>query len=791
MLADRWDFKTNSYSSEQQVSAWTENVARLSFALKSPAEGQPMEASAQTRIGPDGVVCARMSAGRQSLVSTMQGDPGAVWLALLMEGQGQLSRPDNAFLMRPGDIAIGHVGTPTELVFETSFRALFVKFPGPVIARRAVMPPTGYLGILPRDSEVAPLFNALLTSVARTFDNLTTELMRLLEGTLTEFLMVALASAGTALSGMRINQAMMLNRISADIEARLGDPDLTLAAVADGQGMSARSLQKLFESSDDNFAHYLRRRRLERCRADIANPAFAPLPISEICFRWGFNDAAHFSRAFRDYFGISARALRAQLLSEVTNEEKAGRSRGWPEGHERALRRARTDRSPQEGGLAARKTPQAQQPPHHAPSEPCRHHLSVSSETVHWGFLNRDLEPVLEVRSGDYVTVETLTHHASDDYERMIEGDAAAEGVFRWDKHGKAVDRRGAGPMDATIYGRGAGEGFGVHICTGPIAIVGAEPGDVVELRIVDVALRPSANPRFEGKAFGSNAAAWWGFHYDDFLTEPRPREVVTIYELETENAGVFARPLYSYRWTPQGDPFGVMHATMDYPGVRVDPATVQKCVPTLKNLRIPARLHFGFIALAPKESGNVDSVPPAYFGGNLDNWRLGKGAKVFLPVSARGGLLSIGDPHAAQGDGEVNGTAIEASLTGQFQIILHKKGSMLDPALSDLDYPLIETETEWIVHGFSYPNHLAEFGKYGQGEIYQKSSLTTAMRDAFRKMRRFLMVTKGLTEDEAIALISVAVDFSVTQVVDGNLGVHAVLRKALFPDDRLPGFGH
>jgi acetamidase/formamidase len=172
-----------------------------------------------------------------------------------------------------------------------------------------------------------------------------------------------------------------------------------------------------------------------------------------------------------------------------------------------------------------------------------------------------------------------------------------------------------------------------------------------------------------------------------------------------------------------------------------------------------------------------VDSVPPAYFGGNLDNWRLGKGSVVYLPVSVPGALLSIGDPHAPQGDGELAGTAIECSMTGSVTVLLHKKGGRFD----DLTYPLIETPTEWVLTGFSHPNYLAEFGAKSQGEVYTKSSLDLAMKDAFRKARRFLTEFQGLSEDEAIALMSAAVDFGVTQVVDGNWGVHAIIRKALF----------
>ena len=114
----------------------------------------------------------------------------------------------------------------------------------------------------------------------------------------------------------------------------------------------------------------------------------------------------------------------------------------------------------------------------------------------------------------------------------MIAGDAAAEDIFRWTRETKTVDRRGAGPMDASVFGRGAGEGFGVHICTGPVAVRDAQPGDVLEVRILDMVPRPSRNREHAGRVFGSSVAAWWGYHYDEFVAEPKPREVVTIYEI-------------------------------------------------------------------------------------------------------------------------------------------------------------------------------------------------------------------------------------------------------------------
>src|SRR5260370_4275531 len=147
------------------------------------------------------------------------------------------------------------------------------------------------------------------------------------------------------------------------------------------------------------------------------------------------------------------------------------------------------------------------------------YYVPASDKTVHWGFFSRSLAPLIEVESGDIVTIKTLTHQATDDADRMVRGDPGAESVFYWDAKKKNVDRRGIGPMDSKV---GAGGGLGPHICTGPVAIKGAEPGDILEVRILDVMPRPSGNPQYKGKTFGSNAAWWWGFHYGDTLDEPK-----------------------------------------------------------------------------------------------------------------------------------------------------------------------------------------------------------------------------------------------------------------------------
>jgi acetamidase/formamidase/AraC-like DNA-binding protein len=774
-----WRFTSETYPTHGAVERWRETMGRIGLQSDPTGAEGAVHDVATLRTSPLGIEFVRISSGPQTLGRAATADPSLLFAMLPLEGETRLgAEPDDRVLTR-GDLLIAPPGEAFSLAFGGRFRLLALRVPLAAFRARLVTPRIRKLVHVPGRLGIGHVLSQLLTSVGESFDSLSADDFRPIDIAATELLTTCLAAAvatGTS------PQAAILHRVCQEVEARLGDPLLSPAQIARDTGLSERYVQKLFETGGENFTSYVRRRRLERCREDFENPQRGHLSITDICFHWGFNDAAHFSRSFRTQFNMSPRECRQQMERAGKANAVLNASRGWPQ---EALSLARD----QSIGLATRMADLHRKSD--APiSEPVRsdpdggyryHYLPANDETVHWGYFSHALKPVVVIESGDWITVETLTQHATDDYERMVAGDVGAESVFHWTETGKNVNRRGAGPMDASVFGRGAGEGFGVHICTGPIAIRDASPGDVIEVRIRDVLARPSANPFFAGRVFGSNAATWWGFHYDELLDEPRVREIVTLYELDFESAPPTAQAVYSYRWTPQTDPYGVVHATIDYPGVRVDPATIDRRYGILRGVRVPVRAHFGVIGVAPRESTLVDSTPPSYFGGNIDNWRVGKGSSVYLPVSMPGGLLSVGDPHASQGDGELSGTAIECSLTGIFQIILHKKGEFAGKPFADLTYPLIETADEWILLGFSHPNHLAELGEKAQSEIYSKSSLDLAMKDAFRKMRRLLMTTRGLSEDEAISLMSVAVDFGVTQVVDGNWGVHAILRKALF----------
>jgi acetamidase/formamidase len=171
--------------------------------------------------------------------------------------------------------------------------------------------------------------------------------------------------------------------------------------------------------------------------------------------------------------------------------------------------------------------------------------------------------------------------------------------------------------------------------------------------------------------------------------------------------------------------------------------------------IEIPLHPFFGSMGVAPPESaGRYDSGPPWMHGGNMDNKELVVGTTLYLPVHAKGALFEVGDGHAGQGNGEVDITALETFLSGTFRFVVHKDRHLL--------WPRAETPTSYICMGFS-PD--------------LKEATTLAVRD----MINFLVEEKHLSRDDAYMLTSVAVDVDITQLVDGNVGVHAMCPKAMF----------
>ncbi len=249
---------------------------------------------------------------------------------------------------------------------------------------------------------------------------------------------------------------------------------------------------------------------------------------------------------------------------------------------------------------------------------PAFHHLAASADACHIGFFDAARAPRLTIASGDVVTVDTLSGTLA-----MLE------------------QAPGHTPGEFAAVWAGADRYPAPHILTGPVAVEGAEPGDVLEVRILDVRLRQD-----------------WGFNLvrpiAGTLPDQFPQERLLMIPLD-RRAGIARLP------------FGI---------------------------DLPLKPFFGVMGVAPPASwGRITSVIPRAHGGNIDNKELGPGATLFLPVHVAGALFSCGDGHGAQGDGEVCLTAIETALTGTFQLVVRKDMT--------LQLPMAETPTHLVTMGF------------------------------------------------------------------------------------------
>ena len=243
--------------------------------------------------------------------------------------------------------------------------------------------------------------------------------------------------------------------------------------------------------------------------------------------------------------------------------------------------------------------------------------------------------------------------------------------------------------------------GPGGHILTGPVYVEGAQPGDVLEVRILSIEFPID---------YGYNGC-------NGFIPSNCDRAIrQKILRLDTKTMTSEFKP-------------GIV---------------------------IPLKPFFGSMGVAPApEAGRVNSSPPGRHAGNLDNRELIVGSTLYIPVFVPGALFEIGDGHAAQGDGEVDLTALETSLRGRVQLTVRKNMA--------LSWPRAETPTDYISMG-------------------SDEDLKTATTIAVQEMVDFLAATKKLTKHEAYQLVSLAGNVAVTQLVDRPVyGVHVKMPKAIF----------
>lgn len=363
------------------------------------------------------------------------------------------------------------------------------------------------------------------------------------------------------------------------------------------------------------------------------------------------------------------------------------------------------------------------------------YYVPSTPETIKWGYLpNASDRPLLTVPSGATVVFDTLSH------EGLLE-DQGRDAQQYFARHG--VPARMVLKDAIAITRSSLTHDFakdGPHIVTGPVAVEGAQPGDVLKVEVL--AVTPRVPYGVISNRHGKGALP------GEFPEGPRPEPDASAAEPEKfRNVSVFT-PI---RKDKRGQWLGVMK------NMHGDEVT------------FPTTPFMGVMGVAAATDEPVHSVPPGVHGGNIDVKDLGIGTTVYLPVFVPGANFYTGDPHMAQGNGEVALTALEHSMRATFRLTLLKQGDPRIPSASgSLAKPFGETKDHWIAIGLD-------------------PDLDEAMKDAVREAMRFLHEKLGMERSVALAYMSAATDFNVSQVVDRTKGIHALIRKRDFAKVRRP----
>jgi AraC-like DNA-binding protein len=312
-----WKCSTDQVSGVDRERVWREALHQISLPSTRLEDQSGFHGDVSSVVSPLGLEFSRVSSSAQTLSGACLCTPPCLWLALPIEGHFLLDDGAESVDLRLGDILYGPTGRDSTLRLPDHFVMLYVRIPQTMLYPRLLNLQILPLGTLTTRAAGNRIFSGLLHSIVNDLEELSDEDIRPIEVALSEFVISSLAES-SAIGCFDAAGASNFHRISQAIETQLGDGDLTLHRIAEQQHVSARYIQKLFQQAGMSFSQYLRRRRLEHCRSDLASIAHRHLSISEICFRWGFNDAAHFSRSFGADYGTTPRAFRQERLGAAT-----------------------------------------------------------------------------------------------------------------------------------------------------------------------------------------------------------------------------------------------------------------------------------------------------------------------------------------------------------------------------------------------------------------------------------------------------------------------------------------
>ena len=318
-----WSMRTSAYATEHREDLWRSALQKVYLSMSRETMMDELRGEVSYNRSPLGMQFVKLSGSPQAIVGDYPASGTTatnIWIALIQEGAATLRIGGETHALEVGDILYGAGGADrVELHLRSDFEILTVEIPHEVFYKRLLNPLSIRAGTISRQHGINHLLSDFLGSVAAQMESFNELSFHPVETALAELLSYSLAMRPTLNDCKDQGHARHFQEICHSIDLHLGDCELSLTGVARRHNVSPRYVQKVFGEANSRFGQYVRTRRLEQCKKDLSNRLNATLSISEICYRWGFNDLAYFSRAFSAEYGCSPRAYRSQLFDMAVN----------------------------------------------------------------------------------------------------------------------------------------------------------------------------------------------------------------------------------------------------------------------------------------------------------------------------------------------------------------------------------------------------------------------------------------------------------------------------------------